>query len=648
MIALVPRVTGLGTFLTADEKNWVGRGHEFVTALREFRFNDTLITTHPGIPTLWLAGLAVKTTEATSGIPFDFDHIELFVHRARVLIAIANSLLVVALAFAARQVFPRPVARLGSLVIALDPFLIAHSKLVHVDALLAGFSALSLLLLLWWSQKGSAAVFTASAVAGALAILSKIPGVLLLPAFVLLLFWNPLPDLRSWRERLRHLLQWISIASATALVLLPGLLWVPDPVGNVKIVKRDVLFAVAKPHYTEDAYALKPWVYPATLISRTTLPTLAGFLALLALVARPPGARPAATAPAFRPDRRAAGVLLFYLVLFMAGMTLGAKKGDRYLLPIFPVLDLLAVAGLGTLVTTLLPAWPTRRVFPVTAAVVLVPLAVQLVRLGPYQLAHYNWPFPPNLSQELGWGEGLDLVAAYLNRQEDRPRARVASWYKDELRPFVDRPVEGLTHHEDLRVGYVVLYRNMFGRPAGHLANDFLDEYYRRQSPVHTVFVHGLPYAWVYAKPAFSDVIGEMSPGRRVVTRLPLEGGRLRGLEVLLATYAGRANQGDLVVRVRKQILGPDLARARVPIDPAGDNRWVRALFDVPLPALANQEFVFIIETEGTARGKAPTVRVAPSERDAPPFAVVEELRTPDLLDHQPSRGLLGVRLLTT
>lgn len=638
IVALIPRLIGVGAFLTADEKNWVGRGVEYLRALRDFRINDTLQTTHPGIPTLVVAGASVAVAERITGTTFSFDNIRLFATAAQLPMIVINSLLVALLYLAARQVIPRAPAFLGALVLALDPFVVGYSKIVHVDAFLAGFTAIAVFLILAHVRAPSARSLVFAGCATGLAILAKLPAVVLLPFAAVALFsrreaWSA----RVLRENLRRFTQFLLLAGTTMLVLWPALLWVPDPLGNVKTVKRDVVTAVTLPHYTSEQYSLNPWQYPATILVRSTWPTLLGAALFFLFLISGRRTRNAAlipprdtAGPPFgtdihygMPDRRTSWLLVTFVVLFLIEMTLGGKKGDRYVLPLFPFLDFFAAAG----ITAAFDALSRRRVHPVIArrllpaAVLLLPLVFTLVRLGPYAIAQYNWPLPPNLSQELGWGEGLERVAAYLNALPDGNKIPAASWYPEELAAYAERQILPLTAHEQLPVGYVVLYRNMFGRPLGHIANDFLDEYFDRQTPVHSVSVNGLPYAWVYRKASYSGVVGELTPEVTLVAELPVSRGVFRGVRLYVATYTGRANSGLLSLELRERLDGPAVRTASVSVRPEMDNQWVEALFVTPFTVERDDARLFLsLRGVGTAQGNAPTLRVAPHETDQPRF----------------------------
>lgn len=649
LIALVPRLVGIGVFLTADEKSWMGRGVNFLQAVQEFHFNETFQTTHPGIPALWLVGTSARIIARVNTIPFNAEFLQQFIYGTQTTFALVNSLLVAAVFLALRRLTKPWIARTAALVIALDPFLIGYSKVVHVDALLAGFTTLSLILFLvamqereQRAQQFPSTALVWSGVTGALAILSKIPGLMLLPMAVLSLFASR-AGREAWKPRLRLLGQWLAIMAATVLVLWPGILWVPDPVGNVKTVQRDLTVAFSTPHHMADVYSIVPWHYPKTLLARTSVPVLLGFALFLFFFLW----RKARTLTSLTGiSRRTLTMLLAFIVLFTVAMTFGAKKGDRYLLPVFPVVDVLGVLGIAALMHRVRPHWTEARTATVVSLVALVPLVTELLILGPYALAYYNRLFPPNFSQELGWGEGLDQVAQYLNGLDDGGKVSVASWYPEELQALVERPVFHVNAREQLRVGYVVLYRNMFGRAPDHPANDFIDEYYRKRTPVFTARVNGLPYAWVYQQPAYTGILGELTEGSLVVAELPVRPGTLRSAEALVATYSGRANTGTFVLRLRKTANGPDLAESRLAIRGEEDNQWVRFPFE-PLDIREAETLIALITTEGTRPGNAPTLRSAPQEKSSPRFGVGNRTRSPrDILAHR-SLGLLGLRAIT-
>jgi hypothetical protein len=160
-----------------------------------------------------------------------------------------------------------------------------------------------------------------------------------------------------------------------------------------------------------------------------------------------------------------------FLALFLIGLTLSPKKVDRYLLPLFPVLAVLAGLGWWSLLGLLQDWWSCRRSrtgrsvdhserSPVAArtpaqvatavtsasshvwrglvgvALVSVLAALQLWALAgapAHPLAAYN-PLVGGMpvaerAIPVGWGEGLDQVGAFLAAQPNADGLVTAIWY---------------------------------------------------------------------------------------------------------------------------------------------------------------------------------------------------------------------------
>jgi hypothetical protein len=173
------------------------------------------------------------------------------------------------------------------------------------------------------------------------------------------------------------------------------------------------------------------------------------------------------------------------------------------MLPIFPALDLLAGFGLWTLGTWLEPyigqgrlGVRARRALAVAVTLVLLvghslPLAV----VAPYALSYYN-PLVgggPAASRVLlvGWGEGLDQVADYLNAQPNADRQLIAVYFPLELN-FQGMVAGTVTQYGDTRpIDYVVDYVNAIQR--GHTPREVYG-----LVPAHEVWINGILYARIF------------------------------------------------------------------------------------------------------------------------------------------------------
>jgi len=120
-----------------------------------------------------------------------------------------------------------------------------------------------------------------------------------------------------------------------------------------------------------------------------------------------------------------------------------------------------------------------------------------LWRAEPYPLAAYN----PLVGGEngawrvlmVGWGEGLDQVADYLNAQPDAESLVAKTHYHHALRPmFVGETVRV---PDPRPVNYFVVYVNMAQRV---IVPPTVVQLMAIVPPDFTAVVNGHPYAWVY------------------------------------------------------------------------------------------------------------------------------------------------------
>ena len=186
--ALLPRVLGLADFFTIDEADhWILRVRLFSEALGQHNWAGTNLTGHPGVMTMWLGGLGRRLAIA-NGIAPSSDSAA-YLAMLRLPLAVTNSL-AVALGYLLLRRIVRPgIALLAAILWATEPFLIAHSRLLHVDALMTSFSTICVLLLLLGSPlarrpatgAGRWFAIVGSGIMAGLALLSKVSALVLLP-----------------------------------------------------------------------------------------------------------------------------------------------------------------------------------------------------------------------------------------------------------------------------------------------------------------------------------------------------------------------------------------------------------------------------------------------------------------------------------
>ncbi len=197
-VVFLPRLVGLGNVLTIDEPLWLSRGQTFINALSVGNFEKTLVAGQPGITTAWLAGLAApwQSLAVSQGA-----------------IAIATGILILCITYFFQILLGKKWGTITGIFLALDPFLLGHSRVVHTDALLALFYLASLVSLLSGlkSMPNQRRYIVMSALFAAGAILTKIFGLLLIPTTLVIIaikLWN---TKERWPRMLRTAGVWVSV-----------------------------------------------------------------------------------------------------------------------------------------------------------------------------------------------------------------------------------------------------------------------------------------------------------------------------------------------------------------------------------------------------------------------------------------------------
>jgi len=185
LLAFLPRAI----YPVARSTTWHFRTLEFIQAVSERDWGATLLAPHPGVTTMWLAGIANRLGNAL--IP-DLNRQLLHQQMAVELLplALVVSLAIVLAYVLLSRIFDRQVGCAVSLLLALDPFHIYISKTLHVDAPMSVFvmiSALWMLLYVGKEGRNGWRYMAMSGIFAGLALLSKTPSLFLVPYLVLCL-----------------------------------------------------------------------------------------------------------------------------------------------------------------------------------------------------------------------------------------------------------------------------------------------------------------------------------------------------------------------------------------------------------------------------------------------------------------------------
>jgi len=196
-------------------------------------------------------------------------------------------------------------------------------------------------------------------------------------------------------------------------------------------------------------------------------------------------------------------ILGSFVLAYTAFMTLGQKKFDRYLLPVFPFVQTMAAVGLLGAGGRLLPHWraPSRQRFLVicSSALILGLSAIVVLPHAPYYLTYYSpllgGPRAAVRTLLVGWGEGFDLIAAYLNSLPGIENRRAIARALPSFAPFFLGYAADENDYDPATTHYAVIYLNEVQR---RLSPDLLERFYDGSEPLYTAQIKDIDYAWVY------------------------------------------------------------------------------------------------------------------------------------------------------
>jgi 4-amino-4-deoxy-L-arabinose transferase-like glycosyltransferase len=544
LVALLPRIMGLDTFITADEDDQIMFASHFLKSVLTGNFGGALVLGYPGVPTLMLAagGVAARyffhyngwnplpwvtsdffsTLEATTLRFGYFDHPLDFLVWVRLPMVVVAALAIVGIYLFTQRLINEQVALVAAVLLSFDPFILAHSRVVHVDAPMAYFMFLSFLAFMLYLDRGTWYWLIWSGLFGGLAGLSKTPAAVLGPILVLAgalfaLFPPPeQPRPLRWKRLAIALVVWGLIAVAAVFALWPSM-WA-RPVYAVQWIVNNVLSVSEGAHPTTGVFwndwqsDRNPfyylWVFPFHLTVLTTIGTVTGLVMIVTGLSDWLRGRQSWVAQMLP---LALG-LVMYAVVVIGPISLVARRGDRYILPVYFAIGLLAAVGLwwfAGLLVTRLPAVMSRlkltRGRLLGALLLLQTVAVLLYH--PYYLAYFNplmggrWLAPRFIN--IGWGEGLDVAARYLNQTTDQSaRPVVAAWYSNQFAPYYQGQTIDLSNQTAaLTADYTVFYINQVQR--GFPSEEILD-YFRQRQPEKVIKLGGIEYAWIYEGPVVS------------------------------------------------------------------------------------------------------------------------------------------------
>lgn len=173
--------------LFTDERLWINRAQRLLHRLHEDPISATTFLGHPGVPPTILMAVAQKsaalwntTWGAASGEPFFLG----LVNATRLPVALVSSLLAPLTILLLHRVAGLGVAATAGAALAFDPYLLACSRMAHLDAVMATLCLLTIYFYHCGTIRGDLRLKALAGLSWGLAVATKPTAVFLIPSFV--------------------------------------------------------------------------------------------------------------------------------------------------------------------------------------------------------------------------------------------------------------------------------------------------------------------------------------------------------------------------------------------------------------------------------------------------------------------------------
>lgn len=422
LCALVPRLRLAGE-IPAIQPQWAMRAQWFWGALSEGRLQDTYIAPHPGLTVMWYAGAAQELTS-------DQTRYGRVVAASRAN-AVVASLLILSAVWLIRRILildeaegAGAMALFVGFVLAFNPLLILMTGLIGLDGPVSLMILVAFLVIVLYLRQGSRLTLLGAGLATGVAVATKVPGLLLLPAPLILWLGN-LPTRRiGWRRAILAIGALLAGAFLVTWALLPAAWADPFRIFQDLLVGKSPRDESLREIMTQGHLQFflgratrNPGVlfHPVQMLYRTTPLVLLG--AVLGLLS-----------PAFRKSRLVRESALMLIVVLL-GLTLTGKKTWRYISPAIVLLDLIGALGFWFFVRYLAARW-RKPALVVVAWVVLALQGVWVLNAAPYYALRLNpllgGPQAASKLIAIGAGEGIEQALAFLENEARRLDRKIA------------------------------------------------------------------------------------------------------------------------------------------------------------------------------------------------------------------------------
>lgn len=473
----LPRLYNLKeTTINPDEIMWASRARESVYAYKNnfsyFKtawWNEKSFSESIGLPMVWLTGPSVIFL--TQGIgKFSIDLFPEIV-AARLPVAIANACFLIIFFFTIKKLLNYKTALISTILLSLDPVYTESSRILQQDALLTGFTFISIVAYLFIKNISFSALIASASLA--LGFLTK-PTAL----FVILSFFY-----HTHRSNLKKLFITAALTTLIIIFLWPQSLF--NPIFSIpEYLLRQINIAnKGAPNFFFGKVSNSPsyLYYLFQLLSRLPAPIVLLLLLSIAHIKKA--------------GRKTFSIIILNAAYLVAMSLMGKKLGARYILPLWPWIYLAATYSL-------LNQKINKKLLNLLIVFVIIYQATIAVKFFPNYFTFYNI-FTGGTKK----AQKYDLIGLCYGGRE-------AAEYIEKCMPqiksvaFLGCSKTALPYYSSLKITTdwekekVIILENSFKTL---LPNEPIISEVEKKPLIHAINIKGATISWIYQKNSITE-----------------------------------------------------------------------------------------------------------------------------------------------
>ena len=340
------RLPSLGhEMFNTDVWKWKARTYDFGQGVFTLDFEKTIQKYHPGVTLMWIGTASVKVYNLYYDLVFGHPPVDNAISTVfelhfvqKLFLVISIGVVLGSIVHVLKKLFGKRVALVFGILVSLEPFYYALTRVFHLEGLMSTLMIASFLWFYYYLHEKKLSRLVLSAVFASLAFLTKTSAVYLIPFMVLIAFLDSLSEsggvIGSLKDIIKPCSFWIAVSLFGFFVLWPAM-WV-YPGKALSTIYRGV-FTIGMERGHAQLYFGNLTENPGNLYYLVVLGLRSSVFLLLGLLG--------SIIPIKYGNRSERKFILYaflFALFYTIQITLPSKKLDRYILPAILSLSLIS------------------------------------------------------------------------------------------------------------------------------------------------------------------------------------------------------------------------------------------------------------------------------------------------------------------